>query len=395
MFKRFSCFILLVPGIFFLYAADAGAQGWTFTEEVTQTGQCIPYPRLPSLVYATKSACEASRSAELANNGDDWSVYGDGSCVTIITCTPCTGSDVGSGSGGSSFPGDPGDVSMTGLLSGNPFFSPHDSKDIENWIRDYMLRMNALGIQVDGVIIIEPDDVPRTGDNDFDRFYTEQMLRFEKPEQGGTVYLNSNATGIVNPDDLKNPGKTTSTTATAPVVAPVSKPAPGLPGYVSGYDFYAMTDPSATISRESGSGKSFTDRLLTLAKEVSKNGYSKWVGNLADEVCSNITAATEILGSPEARDLTAREAARFDEKTVLVKASANLMAEESISGIVGTVTGQAVKIVEAVGEKISLKMCRNVSADIVKADYKTGLEAGKIIIDKSTKAAKYWGILNN
>src|SRR5665647_1180230 len=105
--RAFFLFVLSIV-LWFGSGKTAKAQGWTFTETISHSvpGPCIPYPQLPPLVYYTKDACEYNRSAELSNNGDDWSAFGDGSCILIITCTPCVGSDIGgpgtSGSGGSS-----------------------------------------------------------------------------------------------------------------------------------------------------------------------------------------------------------------------------------------------------------------------------------------------------
>ncbi len=185
----------------------AMAQGWTFNETVSHSGPgpCIPYPQLPPIVYATKEACEYNRQAELSNNGDDWSAYSDGSCLLVITCTPCVGSDIGpgsGGSGGSSLAGNPGNVDITGILTGNALFSPHDTRDVEKWINDFLQRNKSFGIPVEGMNPITSSDVPLTGNADFDRFYTEQMLRFEKPEQGGTVYLREGQ-NTVDPNDLK------------------------------------------------------------------------------------------------------------------------------------------------------------------------------------------------
>ncbi|MBE0678358.1 MAG: hypothetical protein IH592_06295 [Bacteroidales bacterium] len=158
------------------------------------------------MVYYTKDACEYNRSMELSNNGDDWSAFGDGSCILIITCTPCVGSDIGSGpagSGGSTVMGNPGNVSITGLLTGNALFSPHDTRDIETWINDFLQRNRSMGITVDGMNLITSGDVPLTGNAGFDKFYTEQMMRFQKPEQGGTVYLKEGQ-NTIDPNDLKN-----------------------------------------------------------------------------------------------------------------------------------------------------------------------------------------------
>jgi hypothetical protein len=62
-------------------------------------------------------------------------------------------------------------------------------------------------------------DVPTTGDPDFDRYYADQTVRFEKPEQGGEVDLTGKK-GVV---DLS--GKT----ETAEIVKPVESPANTVP----------------------------------------------------------------------------------------------------------------------------------------------------------------------
>jgi len=209
---RRAFFLFVLPAVLLLGSGKtAQAQGWTFTETVSHSGPgpCIPYPQLPPIVYYTKDACEYNRSAELSNNGDDWSAFGDGSCILIITCGPCVGSDPGpgpTGSGGSSIMGNPGNVSITGLLTGNALFSPHDTRDIETWINDFLQRNKSMGISVEGMSQITSGDVPMTGNAGFNKFYTEQMMRFQKPEQGGTVYLKEGQ-NIIDPNDLKGTGK--------------------------------------------------------------------------------------------------------------------------------------------------------------------------------------------
>lgn len=209
---RRAFFLFVLPAVLLLGSGKtAQAQGWTFTETVSHSGPgpCIPYPQLPPIVYYTKDACEYNRSAELSNNGDDWSAFGDGSCILIITCGPCVGSDPGpgpTGSGGSSIMGNPGNVSITGLLTGNALFSPHDTRDIETWINDFLQRNKSMGISVEGMSQITSGDVPMTGNAGFNKFYTEQMMRFQKPEQGGTVYLKEGQ-NTIDPNDLKGTGK--------------------------------------------------------------------------------------------------------------------------------------------------------------------------------------------
>jgi len=207
MIKR-SFISFLVPAILLTgLSGTVNSQGWSFTTTYTQSGWCIPPVSSPynGMTFATKDACDVARQSVLSDN-TDWSVLGDGSCVTVITCTSCIGSDIG-GTAGSSSMGGTGVVSLEGLLTGNAFFSPHSSKEVENWIYDYLLMMNSRGIPVDGVTLITPGDVPRTGNADFDKFYTEQMLRFEKPEYGSTVYLNNDIKGVVDPADLKGNAK--------------------------------------------------------------------------------------------------------------------------------------------------------------------------------------------
>lgn len=231
MLRRAFFLFVLSTVLLFESGKSVQAQGWTFTETVTHSGPgpCIPYPQLPPIVYYTKDACEYNRSAELSNNGDDWSMFGDGSCILIITCGPCIGSDPGpgpTGSGGSSIMGNPGEVSITGLLTGKSLFSPHDTRDIETWINDFLQRNKSMGISVEGMNQITSGDVPLTGNAGFNKFYTEQMMRFQKPEQGGTVYLKEGQ-NTIDPNDLKgrgkeNPDPKNTTSSLGTVVVPSS-----------------------------------------------------------------------------------------------------------------------------------------------------------------------------
>ena len=190
---------------FFLYEGEARAQGWTFTETIQHSGPgpCIPYPPFPSIVFGTKEACEYNRQNELNNTGDDWSLYGDGSCIMIITCTPCVGSDPNpSGPGSSSGFSSPGSVSLDGLLAGKPFFSAHDSKAVENLLNDYIQRMKSLGITVDSDALLAAGEIPLTGDPDFDRYWVEQLMKLTSFGHGTAVDLNDKK-GVVDPNDLK------------------------------------------------------------------------------------------------------------------------------------------------------------------------------------------------
>jgi hypothetical protein len=82
-------------------------------------------------------------------------------------------------------------------MQGSAFFSPHESKSVENWINDFNQKMESMGM-VSGKTYPSPvRDIPTTGDVDFDKFYADQTIRFEKPEQGGVVDLTGKA-GVVD-----------------------------------------------------------------------------------------------------------------------------------------------------------------------------------------------------
>jgi hypothetical protein len=171
--------------LLFLFIAFAGNAQWTYTTTVKQTGRCIPYPTLGPIPYYTKSACEAARQYDLSNSGSDWSTFGDGSCTTIITCTPCTGSDIGtpgqgSTSGQSSLPGqvNPGDISINGILEGKPFFTPHQSQAFEEWASEYKQLLASYGITS---ILGKNFNIPRTPlteDKYFNAAYTNMVINF-------------------------------------------------------------------------------------------------------------------------------------------------------------------------------------------------------------------------
>ncbi len=401
---RRSCFLLVLSAVLlFGSGKTAKAQGWTFTETINQTGSCIPYPPYPSVVYATKEACESIRQQEINNSGSDWSTW-DGTCTTIITCTPCVGSGggpVSSGSGGSTLMGHPGEVSITGLLTGNALFSPHDIKDIENWVSDYMQRMKSMGMTTDAMNLITNGDVPITGNAVFDKFYTEQALRFQKPEQGGTVYLKEGQK-TVDPNDLK--GAKTTTAGGTPSASTVQKPVPlastvpplGSVNYaLADYTFSEVSSPGTGIDTKSSPGASFNVKMLNLLKELSTNQYAEWGENLTNETCSNISQAARILGSPDITSLSPEDEQRYDATTALYKASVTSVTSGLAGEAIGTIVKKSVKAVEYLGEKASIKLCKNVDPAIVKADYKDGLELGKAAIDLSSKAQKVWGLFHN
>lgn len=193
MFRRTLRFLMLLVIPLAFNRSDILAQGWIFTFTVTSSGPCgssLPYiPSFTVPYMPTQSFCESLRQQILAIRAST-PVYNDrgeyiGDCSVFYTCTPCSGSDM-------TMPGDntsqPGSVSIDGLAQGSAFFTPHQSKAIENWIDDYIQKMKSMGMDVYSNPPVNRD-IPSTGQDDFDKYYADQSIRFEKPEQGGVVDL--------------------------------------------------------------------------------------------------------------------------------------------------------------------------------------------------------------
>ncbi|HOW10753.1 MAG TPA: hypothetical protein PLX08_13225 [Bacteroidales bacterium] len=181
--------------------SDIFAQGWIFTFTVTSSGPCgssLPYiPPFTVPYMPTQSFCESLRQQILAIRAStpvfDSNGKYIGDCSVFYTCSACTGSDM-------TIPGDntaqPGSVSIDGLAQGTAFFTPHESKAIENWIDDYIQKMKSMGMDVYSNQPVN-QDIPSTGQADFDKYYADQSIRFEKPEQGGVVDL-SGGPGVMD-----------------------------------------------------------------------------------------------------------------------------------------------------------------------------------------------------
>ena len=217
--KRLIILIILVTALTG-FTFTTNAQGWTFSFTLTTSGPCgasiptIPTFNIPFL--PDKGSCESLRQQILAIRVSQPVLNAQGQyigdCAVFYTVTACSGSDI-------VMPADnfaPGSVSIDGLTQGNAFFSPHPSKAIENWIDDYTQKMESMGMNVDRPITIPYQNIPSTGDPEFDKFYADQTIRFEKPEQGGVVDLTGKA-GVV---DI--PGKTDETEVKKPADVPVS-----------------------------------------------------------------------------------------------------------------------------------------------------------------------------
>lgn len=225
MLRRLFLTLLPCTLLFFLNPGEAKAQGWTFTESVSHTGPgpCIPYPMLPPMTYGTLEACEYNRQQELNNNGDDWSAYGDGSCLLVIVCGPCVGGNINPTGGSSSGIPEPGTVSLEGLLAGKAFFSAHESRAVEDLLNAYIQKMKSMGITVDKNALLAAGDVPLTGNPDFDRYWVEQLMKLTTLGNGTAANFTdwqgkADPAFIIQPDGRAVPADRKQTEPAAPVV---------------------------------------------------------------------------------------------------------------------------------------------------------------------------------
>jgi len=218
--------LVLLPVALSGLPAITNAQGWGFSFQITTSGPCYgDIPAIPSFNIPNgipnKSQCESLRQTilDIKVSGAVYDEHGNyiGDCSVFYTCTPCTGSDIVTTSNGSS---GPGSVSVNGLTQGTAFFSPHESEAIQNWIDDYMEKMKAMGWDINAANTPTLQDVPLTGDLNFDKYYFDQVMRFEKPEQGGVVDLKGKQ-GIIDPNDLKTNVPAVSSEAATGLTVPI------------------------------------------------------------------------------------------------------------------------------------------------------------------------------
>ena len=143
----------------------------------------MPYiPPFEIPYMPTQSVCESTRQTVLSISAsqpmyDSHNNY-IGDCRVYYECTPCTGSDIGEPTGGSEF--GIADVKADALLQGEAFFSPHETRGLENWMNDYLVRLNAMGPAILDLGSYDISSIPLTGDVFVDRFYLQQSLAFMK-----------------------------------------------------------------------------------------------------------------------------------------------------------------------------------------------------------------------
>ncbi len=172
--RRISLFVFFGFWAFFLCHPPAvHAQGWSFTAQVKVAGDCggyvpviqpITVPSLP-----TKAQCESLRQSVLQITASG------GGCTAYYECTPCTGSDIIYTTDYTA----PGSVSIDGALQGSAFFSAHESAAVEDWVNEYMQKLRSMGVLNDVNYQLGIQDIPLTGDVDFDQYYMRMVAAFE------------------------------------------------------------------------------------------------------------------------------------------------------------------------------------------------------------------------
>lgn len=363
------------------------AQGWTFTFQMYAQGNCggvqPPAITVPHLNIPTKSQCESLRQQVLAIKASG------GGCTVGYTCTPCTGSDI-------IIPGQesasPGNVSFDGQFEGRPLFTPHQSQAFEDWATGYKQQLASYGITSILGKNITPHQVPLTENMNFNNFYYSQSANFNPAVPSNVVDSKTNQQEIsYKPVPIMG-----STPLTPDEIERQKLIKQFGPGYIDQANMFSTISSSDNgIDENKPPRESFSDKLLGYTKDASETSYSKFVGNLTDVVCSNASTVAKIVGGDDVTTLTKQDEMQFDPKTALFKASIKTIKDEVIEGVVGTITGKAVDVIEYLGEKSSIVLCRNVSPDVVKMDYKDGLELGKYIIKKTQDVKKIWGVISN
>jgi hypothetical protein len=212
--KSLIAFLMLQLALF-LTISESQAQGWGFSYTLVLNGPCASYASIANAISGTipssmpnKSTCESLR--KILTDFHYSVETSEGLCEEYFQCTPCTGSDNSSGTFESEFGA--GNISIDGILQGTAFFSPHESKEVEGWINDYMVRLKSMGISVSDINTTSIQNIPLTGDSYIDNYYMKQAMGFES-------YVGSNAFNNL----LKRPESTDSETGNAPK-APEPKP---------------------------------------------------------------------------------------------------------------------------------------------------------------------------
>lgn len=217
-----SLFVMLV-----LPVGNCNAQ-WSFTATLAYTENCpiqpiqisIPIPGLPD-----KNMCESLRqtlssfktSTPTLNNKGQVIGY----CTLQYNCTACSGFDMGAQAGA---------ISVNGLASGNPIFTPHPSASLTDWVQNYRQQLQSLGMTDRDIDAIANQQFPSTDDRAFNESYAAQAAAFTPKKQAeindpNVVDLTGKA-GIIDPNDLAMPTKSLAEETKTITQEKVDKPSP-------------------------------------------------------------------------------------------------------------------------------------------------------------------------
>ncbi|HNX65688.1 MAG TPA: hypothetical protein PKH02_02335 [Bacteroidales bacterium] len=376
MKNKKAIFTLLMMIFMAGFAERAYAQGWSFTFTTEVSGPCGTYkPQLPVFTIPfmpDKSTCESIRQTvvNISASQPMYDSHGNyiGDCKAYISASPCNGSDAASASG------TPGSVSIDGLVAGSPFFSPHDTRSLENWINNYMLKLKAMGVAFNEDNFITAQDIPLTGVESFDKKYADEVLRFEYPEQGGVVDL-SGKQGVVdinnpsgqlaatNPPSENTEGMTVPVMGSAPLTAEERE-------RINAYNLKSVPDNRLDDSNFSLEESPFwnTPEMKELGVDAAKFAIGTATGGLG---------YTAIVGV----DVVAGIATDKSAKQIAIDVATDV-ASKGIGDLGGMAVSKGTSVIGKINPNVT------VTPAAAKATYEKATEYGQMVIDSWTNASK-------
>lgn len=368
-------FLLVLTVLLMGVNIKAGAQGWTFTFSTRISGPCGAYaPQLPvfAIPYMPdKNTCESVRQTIVSISASEpvYDNYGNylGDCKAYIVASACSGSDA-AGSGA------PGSVSIDGLAAGTPFFSPHDTRALENWISDYMVKLKAMGVAFNDDNFMTAQDIPLTGVESFDKKYADEVMRFEYPEQGGVVDL-SGKQGVVDINNNTNqtPPQNQSSDDSGNMTVPIMGSAPLTAEErerMNAYNLKSVPDNRLDDSNFQLEESPFwnTPEMKDLGVDAAKFVIGTTTGGLGYAAVAGI-------------DVVAGLATDKSGKQIAIDVATDV----ALKGI-GDLGGLAVSKGTSVIGKINPKAA--ISPETAKEVYEKATESGGMLIDAWTNASK-------
>jgi hypothetical protein len=277
--------------------------------------------------------------------------YGNflGNCVAYVACTPCSGSDI-STSAGSEF--GTGDVSIDGLLSGTPFFSPHNTQELENWTNDYLTKLQAMGINFNLDNNYSAQNIPLTGIPDFDQFYVSQLADFEKYGLTGTnVPVNKDvpvppaAPVVTTPPPVVTPEETGYTVAILRTQADIDRENK----WLEEHDYFNLSQVGSNNTMDDGGNEkpqmSYTEAAIR--EYVGDNIAGNFALKVADGVTSGITDVVNMMSSGDMEG--AAEKAKNLDRNVAYNSAIETGKDAITGAVTGAVTSPVLGLVKGAG----------------------------------------------